>query len=95
MEEGIKKTYNEDYDYILFDDGYVILPKKGSSKITQRGRYGKVMDSSLSYEENCILQIEDMIKGQEHQDDENKLRADLDYMAVMMDVDLPSEEEEV
>ena len=45
--------------YEILDDGYMIY-LDGKPWIKQRGDYGKPMDSSKSYEENCLLQIEDI-----------------------------------
>ena len=45
--------------YEILDDGYMIY-LDGKAWIKQRGDYGKPMGSSKSYEENCLLQIEDI-----------------------------------
>lgn len=50
--------------YEILDDGYMIY-LDGKAWIKQRGTYGKPMDSSKSYEENCLLQIEDITKPSE------------------------------
>lgn len=45
--------------YEILEDGYMIY-LDGKPWIEQRGIYGKPMDSSKTYEENCLLQIEDI-----------------------------------
>ena len=54
------KTYTgKPIAYEILSDGYMIY-LDGKAWIKQRGDYGKPMDSSKSYEENCLLQIEDI-----------------------------------
>lgn len=54
-----KKYENKEISYEIFDDGYMIyLDTKPWVK--QREPYGKPMDASKNYEENCLLQIEDI-----------------------------------
>ena len=54
------KTYNgKPIAYEILDDGYMIY-LDGRPWIKQRGTYGKPMDTSKTYEENCQLQIEDI-----------------------------------
>ena len=54
------KTYNgKPIAYEILDDGYMIY-LDGKAWIKQRGTYGKPMDTSKTYEENCLLQIEDI-----------------------------------
>ena len=56
------KTYaSKPIAYEILDDGYMIY-LDGKPWIKQRGDYGKPMDASKSYEENCLLQIEDITK---------------------------------
>ena len=47
--------------YDILNDGYVIK-LDGKDWIKQVGEYSKPMDNSKSYEENAILQIEDLTK---------------------------------
>jgi len=47
--------------YDILDNGYVIK-LEGKKWIEQVGEYSKPMDNSKSYEENAILQIEDLTK---------------------------------
>jgi len=89
-----KQRYNDEYEYEIFDDGYEIYGK--TVTMSQHEPYARPYDRYKSYEENCILQIEDMMNQPEPDPstDSEKLRADLDYMSLMLDVPLPSEEEE-
>ena len=43
----------------ILSDGYMIY-LDGKAWIKQRGTYGKPMDTSKTYEENCLLQIEEI-----------------------------------
>ena len=45
--------------YEILDDGYDIY-LDGAIWITQHEPYGHPMDSSKSYEENCLLKIEEL-----------------------------------
>lgn len=45
--------------YEIFDDGYEIYLDK-VLWITQRGEYSKPIDREKSFEENCLLQIEEI-----------------------------------
>lgn len=61
MPENASPTpYEEDgsgrYGYAIADDGYDIY-LDGQLWITQHGQYGKPMDASKGYEENCLLQL--------------------------------------
>lgn len=51
--------YNDNISYEIVENGYKIY-LNGVLWITQYEPYGKPMDSSKSYEENCILQIEEL-----------------------------------
>lgn len=54
------KTYNgKPIAYEILDDGYMIY-LDGRPWIKQRGDYGKPMEASKTYEENCLLQIEEI-----------------------------------
>ena len=45
--------------YEIFEDGYEIYID-GTLWIKQRGEYSKPIDKELSYEENCLAQIEEI-----------------------------------
>lgn len=62
------KTYaGKPITYEILDDGYMIY-LDGKPWIKQRGNYGKPMDTSKTYEENCLLQIEDITAEPETDD---------------------------
>jgi len=83
------------YTYEIFDDGYDIS-KDGVVILTQRDPYGKVFDPDGTYEENAILHIEELTQpAPEPQPTEYEiLRGDIDFLALMEDVTLPSKEGE-
>ena len=85
--------YNDIYSYIIFDDGYDIY-KNGEPILTQREPYAHVFKHNGTYEENAIAQIEDMVSTDSEISNIEKTRSDLDYLALMMDVELPSEDSE-
>ena len=82
--------YDETYSYKVFDDGYDIY-MHNVKYITQRVPYDKPMDPTKSWEENAILQL-DSITAPVPEPTPDPLRADLDFMALMLDIDLPSDE---
>ena len=84
--------YNDTYDYEIFDNGYDIY--YASSVISQRDEYSHPYLPDGTFEENCLAQLEELTKMPDPSTDAEKLRADLDYMSLMLDVPLPSEEEE-
>ena len=45
--------------YEIFEDGYEIY-LDGTLWIKQRGEYSKPIDKELSFEENCLAQIEEI-----------------------------------
>ena len=54
------KTFNEQIiSYDIFEDGYEIY-LDGTLWIKQRGEYSKPIDKELSFEENCLAQIEEI-----------------------------------
>ena len=86
-----KVVYDEKYSYEVFDDGYDIsITSTGVTAITQRVPYDKPMDPNKSWEENAILQIQSIEEGQKPVIDYT--RADLEFLALMLDIDLPSDE---
>lgn len=52
-------TYNEHLTYEVTEDGYDIF-LDGKLWITQHGDYGKPMDASKTFEENAILQLDEI-----------------------------------
>lgn len=90
--------YNEKYSYEVYEgNGYDIFVN-GSPvpMIAQRIPNDKPIDASKTYEENAILQIEELIKQTETNsvDSIEKLKADIEFLALMSNVELPSDLEE-
>lgn len=54
-----KKIDGKTISYEIFDDGYNIY-LDGAIWITQHEPYGHPMDATKSYEENCLMQIEEL-----------------------------------
>ena len=57
-----KTVDNKPLSYEIFEDGYAIY-LEGKIWITQRGQYSKPIDKTKSFEENCLLQIEELAGG--------------------------------
>ena len=55
----MKKDYNGIYKYELFNDGYDIY-KDNALLISQREPYGKPIDNQLTFEENSLMQLENL-----------------------------------
>lgn len=80
------KTYNDTYSYEILEDGYNIY-QNGKKWIAQHEP--NIPYPKLSYEENCLMQIKEVYPQVEPKENEfAKLRADVDYIAFMTDVDL-------
>lgn len=84
--------YNDTYDYEIFEDGYEIY--YGASVISQRGIYSHPYLPEGTYEENCLAQLEDLSRPVDPSTDTEVLRSDVDYIALMEDLDLPSSQSE-
>lgn len=79
-----------DYEYEILENGYDIY-FKGGKIIEQHDPYGKVFKADGTYEENAIIQLDDLstpVSPTPSQEEIN--RADIDYIALMEDLDLPS-----
>ena len=91
MKETNYKIEGKSISYEVSNNGYSIY-LDGVLWITQYDDYGKPMDFTKSYEENCIMQIEDMVSSfentQNNHDDNSKMKAQIEYLAMMSDVDL-------
>ena len=89
--------YNDEYSYEIFDDGYDIF-LNDKKIITQHEPFGKPCDVNKSYEENAIMQIEEIINDEKQRKHNEMLseinQANIDYLALMLDVELPNQEEE-
>lgn len=94
--EGIVK-FNDVFSYKIVEDGYYIYSTDGI-KISQRGLYAHPFKTDGTYEENAILQIENIIKTREDSKKDTSIlevnQANIDYLALMLDVELPNQEEE-
>ena len=55
----MKNDYNGIYEYEVFNDGYDIY-KDNALLISQREPYGKPIDNQLTFEENCLMQLENL-----------------------------------
>lgn len=80
------------YTYEIFEDGYDIY-KYGKPYITQREPVTNLFVPAGNYEDNAKAQIEELLAN-EGPSLADKNRADIDFMALMLDVELPTEEEE-
>lgn len=84
----------EKYTYKIFDDGYDIYNEFGLM-LTQRDPYSKMYDPDGTYEENAKLHIKELLTPlppapPEPPTPDELLRGDVDYLAIMLDADLPS-----
>ena len=71
------KTYDKKpIAYEVLENGYMIY-LDGRPWVDQREPYSKPMDASKSYEENCLLQIED-ITAEPKEDDIDTMLAELE-----------------
>lgn len=93
-----RQKYNDVYEYEIFDDGYDIY-SNNILVITQHGPFGRPYDSSKSYEENCIMQLDDLTREPEPPKPgplpptpEELLRADVDFIALVEGLELPSQD---
>ena len=89
------KKYNEKLSYEVFPNGYDIYDY-GHPWIEQRGASAKLYIPDGTYEENAVAHCEELTATTPAPEPtaEEKLRADVDYLALMTDVVLPSQEEE-
>ena len=64
----MKKDYNGIYKYEVFNDGYDIY-KDNALLISQREPYGKPIDNQLTFEENCLMQLENITNEEQISDE--------------------------
>lgn len=64
----MKKDYNGIYKYEVFNDGYDIY-KDNALLISQREPYGKPIDNQLTFEENCLMQLENLTDEEQLSDE--------------------------
>ena len=94
MNERIR--YNDEWEYEILENGYKLYSNNGCI-VKQVDNFSKIFVPNGTYEENAIAQLDQITKPQPGPDpstDAEKLRADVDYMSLMLDIPLPSEEEE-
>ena len=54
-------TFNDNLSYKIYENGYSIF-LNGNLWIEQKDQYAKPYDARLSYEENCLMQLEDLTR---------------------------------
>ena len=59
--------YGNGWKYRIVDNGYEIRGENGVY-ITQFDEYSKVYDPDGSFEDNCLMQLAELAKGQQEQD---------------------------
>ena len=64
----MKNDYNGIYEYEVFNDGYDIY-KDNALLISQREPYGKPIDNQLTFEENCLMQLENITNEEQISDE--------------------------
>ena len=83
-----KELDGKKLEYIIKDNGYEIH-LGGRPWITQYDQYSKILIPDGTFEENCLKQIEEVTTPREPVvAPEDQLRADVDYIALMTNVDL-------
>lgn len=92
-----EKVEYKGYYYQIFEDGYDIFDKNSTKPfITQRDPFSRPFLPDGSFEDNAKAQIDDLIlpPPEPTPSEEEKLRADVDYIALMGDYNLPSYNEQ-
>ena len=85
------KTFaGRNISYQIFEDGYDIY-LDGEPWISQREPYGKMYDKTKSYEENCLLQIEEITKETKEPEPQEQLYT-LDQAAAIIASEVASDE---
>ena len=64
----MKNDYNGIYEYEVFNDGYDIY-KDNVLLISQGEPYGKPIDNQLTFEENCLMQLENITNEEQISDE--------------------------
>ena len=84
------KVSYKGFEYQVFNDGYELWGENGLY-ITQHAPYDKSFVPDGSYEDNAKAQIDELTTpAPEPVNEEDALRADIDFLALMAGVDLPS-----
>ena len=91
MKETNYKIDGKAISYLIEPNGYSIY-LDNQLWMTQHDDCSKLFKSDGTYEENCIMQIEDIVASFENskskRDDVSEIKAQIEYLAMMADVDL-------
>ena len=91
MKETNYKIEGKTISYLIEPNGYSIY-LDNQLWMTQHDDCSKLFKSDGTYEENCIMQIEDIVASFENskskRDDVSEIKAQIEYLAMMADVDL-------
>lgn len=88
-----KIKYDDQYSYEILENGYNIY-NNDVLFITQPDPYGKLYVPNGTYEENALAHLEEITHPAPPEPTPiDKVQANLDYLALMMDVELPVEPE--
>lgn len=92
----MKIKFNDEWSYEIDDNGYTLYSDISACKIVQHDGFSKLFIPDGTFEENAIAQLKSITgpKPEPIPTPEEKLRSDIDYLSLMLDVPLPSEEEE-
>ena len=85
------KPYNERLSYEIVEDGYIIY-LDNAPYVEQHDPYAKQFLPDEDYEANCLIHIEEIASFLESESSVSiiyKNRANIDYIAMMTDVELP------
>lgn len=86
------KKYNENISYEIVENGYKIYLDE-QLWIEQLDEYSKPMDPSKTFEENCIMQLDDITASQlDPTLEQDKIEAQVLYTAMMTDTLLEGDE---
>jgi len=90
--------YDDTYSYEILADGYNIYrnEKPDEIYISQLEPYAKIYVPNGTYEENCLAQLEELTKAAQPQPNViDILKSNIDFLAIMTDVNLPNDMESV
>ena len=91
MKETNYKIEGKTISYLIEPNGYSIY-LDNQLWMEQHDDCSKLFKSDGTYEENCIMQIEDIVASFENskskRDEVSEIKAQIEYIAMMSDVDL-------
>lgn len=91
MKETNYKIDGKAISYLIEPNGYSIY-LDNQLWMTQYDNCSKLFKADGTYEENCIMQIEDMVASFENakskRDEVSEMKSQIEYIAMMSDVDL-------